>query len=615
MRLVLNGGAVQLHLPGSPLSSACAIPPKKPKPKIGRTGASASELQSLLALLPMLRWGSAPLKELLSISLDSKPKDAAQSKPLPKKREVPPAAANGWVEQKPKKTNQKKDVPKYVLLPEGFSGKVVASTAELSAQEPTVCLASMSEARAALAELKSSKPMAVLAPANIDSKGKEVSVLVEDASGKKQSRVRFLFQLGTGEITYSSSLPRGQEVRGNCKKVVLQLSQEHTVKEAWEASLKEPQQAAKRWLLHRAQIAEVLFVHKPTLRDGRLQIVVGLPAASEALALKKSGVDGVLTRHFYETESDSTRFKTVPLPLSVDRVAALRIAAANEDKVHGVVPTKLGWGLRVQTRDFEEILQIVQPAEEQARFLGKDWEVSGIPLDWTSQDVIAFLQGWDIRVRPGDKRRNAFRNTWTVRSSQEPPQDSLIHPTLPVTALIREKQSKPLQNGRNVSVWKPHQNAAPVAFPETWGSKGKGKGSQTKAVPVSCSVASTGGAASAPPPVPATSAPAPVFAAADAGDPQPDISAQLAGIAALLVSLQAQLSPLQKNVGTLLAHTGVVGEPMEAKTVPPSASSDEDMLEREAEEAAASGKSKEAAAMQEKLRQMRTSRSTHLVRR
>ena len=169
-----------------------------------------------------------------------------------KKREAPPAAANGWVEQKPKKTNQKKDVPKDVLLPEGFSGKVVASTAGRSAQEPTVCLASMSEARAALAELKSSKPMAVLAPANIDSKGKEVSVLVEDASGKKQSRVRFLFQLGTGEITYSSSLPRGQEVRGNCKKVVLQLSQEHTVKEAWEASLKAPEQAAKRWLLHRA---------------------------------------------------------------------------------------------------------------------------------------------------------------------------------------------------------------------------------------------------------------------------------------------------------------------------------------------------------------------------
>ena len=69
-------------------------------------------------------------------------------------------------------------------------------------------MASVSEAKKAITELKSEKPLAILCAANIDLNGEEVHVLVEDPSGRWQTRRRFLFQLGVGQVTYMEGKPK-----------------------------------------------------------------------------------------------------------------------------------------------------------------------------------------------------------------------------------------------------------------------------------------------------------------------------------------------------------------------------------------------------------------------
>ena len=64
---------------------------------------------------------------------------------------------------------------------------------ELNIGEPSICMASVSEAKNAITELKGEKPLAILCAANIDMKGEELQVLVEDLSGRWQTRPRFLF--------------------------------------------------------------------------------------------------------------------------------------------------------------------------------------------------------------------------------------------------------------------------------------------------------------------------------------------------------------------------------------------------------------------------------------
>ena len=113
------------------------------------------------------------------------------------------------------------------MLDNGWSVPIKQSVSELSASEPGVCLATTSEARKAVKDLKSDKALAVLSPSNIDGQGSEVHVLVEDPAGRWQTRRRFLIQLGVGEVTYMDGKPK-KEFTPDSLKVVLSFAKEHT---------------------------------------------------------------------------------------------------------------------------------------------------------------------------------------------------------------------------------------------------------------------------------------------------------------------------------------------------------------------------------------------------
>ena len=79
------------------------------------------------------------------------------------------------------------------LLSEGWSVPVKDTVRDLSVTAAGVCLASTSDARKAMAELKGTQPLGILAPANIDGQGQDLHVLVEDPSGRCHVRRRFVF--------------------------------------------------------------------------------------------------------------------------------------------------------------------------------------------------------------------------------------------------------------------------------------------------------------------------------------------------------------------------------------------------------------------------------------
>ena len=101
------------------------------------------------------------------------------------------------------------------------------SLTDLSASERVVCFASTSEANTIVTKLEGEQPLAILVPSNIDGKGEDIHVLVEDPAGRMHCRRRFLFQLGTGDVTYMDGKPQ-KAIVADSAKMILTFAKQHT---------------------------------------------------------------------------------------------------------------------------------------------------------------------------------------------------------------------------------------------------------------------------------------------------------------------------------------------------------------------------------------------------
>ena len=72
----------------------------------------------------------------------------------------------------------------------------------MSSSQPGACLVSTAEGKKLVNELKGDHALAILVPLNVTGAGEEVHVLVEDPSGRWQTRRRFLIQLGSTPVQY-----------------------------------------------------------------------------------------------------------------------------------------------------------------------------------------------------------------------------------------------------------------------------------------------------------------------------------------------------------------------------------------------------------------------------
>ena len=166
-----------------------------------RSGALASLLPP--AASPVRITDALPVSSEVSVSSDTRRKSSA--KPKTDSPSVPMPDV-GWnpIKRKQEVVQNTKDK----LIPGGWSVPVKNCLSELSSSEAGVCLVTASEARRAITELKGEKPLAILSPSNIDGRGMEIHVLVEDPSGRWQTRRRFLLQLGVGEVNYMDGAPK-----------------------------------------------------------------------------------------------------------------------------------------------------------------------------------------------------------------------------------------------------------------------------------------------------------------------------------------------------------------------------------------------------------------------
>jgi hypothetical protein len=224
------------------------------------------ELQQLLQLLPLLRSGSPLLKQLLSVgqeftngvAFSSRPPAAKPPVEKPKEEKTVPPPSKGWFTvEKKKKVQQQEEKRqdgskqgaciKEMLVPDYWPAvTAVGSTAELTVDKPAVCLASASQARRVMAELKPTVPVGLLVPEAMEN-STEMWVLTKDQAGKTQSRRRHLVQVGTGIVSAAASdAIKGQAVQVDACKVVLIWDKRHC--KDWQSVLKSPLEAAKAWL-------------------------------------------------------------------------------------------------------------------------------------------------------------------------------------------------------------------------------------------------------------------------------------------------------------------------------------------------------------------------------
>ena len=180
----------------------------------------------------------------------------------------------------------------------------------------------------ALTSLLQDHALAVLSPSNITGVGEEVHVLVEDPSGRWQTRRRFMLQLGTSPVAYMEGKPR-KSVIADSVNVVLTYAKHHTDGEAWESAVKNAQELTKKWLKLRAKV-DFLDVQQPTRIAGAtsaLQVIVFLPVSASTAVLRASGLDEIFVRQFIENDRDRAIYKAVPMPVDVKLATCIGQAA------------------------------------------------------------------------------------------------------------------------------------------------------------------------------------------------------------------------------------------------------------------------------------------------
>ena len=86
-----------------------------------------------------------------------------------------------------------------------------------------------------------------------------------------------------------------------------------------------------------------------------------MPANSLVPAFRASGLDGVFVRPFIENDQDRLLYRAAPFTLDISSAAAVRQANFFGEKAFGVVTFARGFGVRVKSSDYQEILIQIQP--------------------------------------------------------------------------------------------------------------------------------------------------------------------------------------------------------------------------------------------------------------
>ena len=162
-------------------------------------------------------------------------------------------------------------------------------------------------------------------------------------------------------------------------KIVLSYAKQHTDAEAWSCASTNAQTLSKQWLKLRAKV-DFLDVRPPTRFAGApdvLQVIIFLPASSCVQVLRASGIDGVFNRPFIENDQDRSIYRVVPMPMDATLQVSIRKAQFIAGKAFGVVSYGAGFGIRVKSENFQQVLAQINP-EKKDQFVGAKLEISDL---------------------------------------------------------------------------------------------------------------------------------------------------------------------------------------------------------------------------------------------
>ena len=355
-----------------------------------------------------------------------------------------------------------------VLHPEGWNVPVVKTPEDVKMGTGGVFLASPAVVRKELHNFVGAElPVAALCSIDLkieDHPATKVPVPVQDRDGHAQSRDRFLYQLGRGDVTFDCKAPSRKLVTDSVQ-VVVTVRQQHVSKEIWDVVSGAPNSSTRKWLTSKAS-AEVVDTKPATTSDvGGPSIQVVAFVAKDCLlgVLKASGVDGVFVRPFVTKDSGPGDFKVVLLPPGIALEEARSKAKFLGDMAAGIVSTKKGFGIRVEAANFEKAIRAVRP-DDAASLIGKMYHISGLPLACGKAALVAFLHEW--KFIPVYTFVQGRTRTWAARAEAAPFTEMVQHDDGIV--IIKEAPPRPSQP-RQTTRWSPPDAKKPPAnFPSTW---------------------------------------------------------------------------------------------------------------------------------------------------
>ena len=383
---------------------------------------------------------------------------------------------HGWKVQGRRKEKKPAEKAPDSLDAEGWTVPILSGVGAIKSSSSGVLMATAKETKQLLSEFRAAEPLGLLCTVQCDPAAEEVQVATVDACGKRTLRRKYLHQVGPIDedpVRFTPDLPKVQ-IRTDTQRLVITYLSSCIDSVTFKTVMSHPHQAARKWLQLRASVEMLDVCGRPTCSEingiSQVQVIVRIPSKDLNTCLAASGIDGVWSREFVVDGQEHLPVRVVRLE-DADLKSAVRQAARIDGHL-GVVKTRQGFGIRVESSDFEATVKLLCPSRSN-RILAKKFAISGLPLSCGRDALAETLQGWGHEALFTFKQDRS--RTWVVAAAEAPTRSRFQHQD--GCALVQEYQPRPrLQRPDQQRKWMmpTAASAEHVEWPNIW-SNGKEK--------------------------------------------------------------------------------------------------------------------------------------------
>ena len=350
--------------------------------------------------------------------------------------------------------------PHPVLIKEDWPVPII-ETSEFCDGGSGIALTTQSEGeRIAKDMIQCTGKLAILTPKAIpNSNSREMKVKVKLANGRIDYRDKFFTCLGDKEFkpTFEKSNVISEctlKMTNRTKRIVLQLQERYADEKLFDLGLQNPYLPFDGWLKESNLSTEICFTSRPFLKEiGEsrwFEMVATIRESAFVKFLQNSGLRGIFVNPFRE-RGEQSEYAVVWLEDNISLNDAVNRARVHGANVRGVVSSKRGLGIRVQSESFKDMVGKLLPpemVEKELRRQGqKVYEVSKAPPWLDVEDLVTILRKewkWDVDYLRTVRAWNT--KTILLRSADPPKRDTIIvgYHKMTVQPAREREQTKPV---------------------------------------------------------------------------------------------------------------------------------------------------------------------------